>query len=118
MASEHTVSTILHDAADKYLARSTAERERSMKYYSLKNKYSCSAISTALRRSTLTYEQRVDLQKQINFGLVAMDCSICSTSLFMEHNDPNNWLEVNSDVQGMRYMWLKWAALMAEEQGL
>ena len=117
MASKHTISTILHEAADKYLACSTTEREHSMKY-SLKNKYSCSAISLAILRTPLEYSQRFALQEQINFGLVAMGCSICSTSLFTEHGDPKSVVEVDNDVQGMRYMWLKWAALMAEEQGL
>jgi len=44
-----------------------------------------------------------------------MGCDITSMSLF---NNDRHSFAVNPDVQGMRYMWLKWAALMAEEQGV
>jgi hypothetical protein len=45
-----------------------------------------------------------------------MGCDTTSSTLFYKYVD--NPFEISEEVQGMRYMWLKWAALMAEEQGV
>ena len=45
-----------------------------------------------------------------------MGFDVRSSHLFMKYGD--NTPGVDETVQGMRYMWLKWAALMAEEQGV
>jgi hypothetical protein len=45
-----------------------------------------------------------------------MGCDTTSSTLFHKYGDNN--FSISEEVQGMRYMWLKWAALMAEEQGV
>ena len=47
-----------------------------------------------------------------------MGCDTMSLGLFVKYGDARlGQVGVNENVQGMRYFWLKWAALMAEEQG-
>jgi hypothetical protein len=66
------------------------------------------------------YEEELRiLRDQVMKGLRNMGCDVESHTLFVKHGDkPDVYESITHDVQGMRYMWLKWAALMAEEQGI
>ena len=98
-----TVADALHLAADNYLAADQQEQDM---YHS---KYSCGAVAQAC------------CLLEVNFGSVLvglrnMGCDTTSSTLFRKYGDDN--FNISEEVQGMRYMWLKWAALMAEEQGV
>jgi hypothetical protein len=98
-----TVADALHLAADKYLAANRQQRDR------FKALYSCGAVGDAC------------VELNVNFGGVLvglrnMGCDTASSTLFHKYGDNN--FNISEEVQGMRYMWLKWAALMAEEQGV
>ena len=113
---QHTIADILHIAADKYLV-SDSRYEASY----IQERFSCCAISSAIFDITGTF-YGVDsevLRDQVMKGLTNMGCQVGSHTLFVKHGDmPDVYESINPDVQGMRYMWLKWAALMAEEQGI
>jgi len=99
-----TIADALHLAADNYLA---ADYNQWQDIYH--SKYSCGAVAQAC------------CLLEVNFGGVLvglrnMGCDVTSCSLFEKHGD--RMLMLSEEVQGMRYMWLKWAALMAEEQGV
>jgi hypothetical protein len=100
---QHTVADALHLAADKYLAANEKQRDR------YKARYSCGAVGDAC------------VELDVNFGgvlvgLKNMGCDTTSSTLFYKYGDNN--FNISEEVQGMRYMWLKLAALMAEEQGV
>ena len=108
-----TVADVLHYAADKCLAydkRYTAD--------GIQEKFSCCAIAEAIYQ--LTSSLHADgLYNRVLNGLKAMGCDTGSNTLFKKYGDqPHDYSNVDETVQGMRYMWLKWAALMAEEQGV
>ena len=125
MSVKYKISDILHDAADKELAhnqetywcceaqRRTASLER----------FSCCAIDNAVTAFldkkypdlnwTLKDDIREDIICDIHKGLKEMGLDVQSTRAF--GNEPDY---VSHDIQGQRYFWLKWAALMAEEQGV
>jgi hypothetical protein len=101
--SEATVADALHLAADKYLAANHQQRDR------CQSRYSCGAVGNAC------------VELNVNFGgvlvgLKNMGCDTTSSTLFHKYGDNN--FNISEEVQGMRYMWLKWAALMAQEQGV
>ena len=120
---KYKISDILHDAADKELAhnqetywcceaqRRTASLER----------FSCCAIDNAVTAFldkkypdlnwTLKDDIRDDIICDIHKGLKEMGLDVKSTNAFGREPD-----YVSHDIQGQRYFWLKWAALMAEEQ--
>lgn len=111
-----TIADVLHLAADKYLvSNSRYESDHP------KEKFSCCAIDIAIREITGSYfsDDSKRLVKQVIKGLTNMGCTTGSHHLFKKYGDmPDVYENINHDVQGMRYMWLKWAALMAEEQGI
>ena len=112
---QHTVANILHYAADKCLVAHSRYGEGS------KEKFSCCAVDEAIYQMTgILYGYESDaLRRRVMYGLRAMGCDTDSMGLFRKYGDkPNEYSYVNHRVQGMRYMWLKWAALMAEEQGV
>ena len=96
------ISEVLHRAADKYLAADDYE------YFNGKEKYSCLAVIEAA--------ENTGLKKSIMYGLNNMGCNTSANDLFVEYGDRMG--VASEEVQGMRYFWLKWAALMAEEQGV
>ena len=111
-----TIADILHTAADKYLV-SDSRNEASY----IKERFSCCAISRAIFDITGNFfgVDSAILRDQVMKGLNNMGCQTGSHTLFVKHGDkPDMYESINHDVQGMRYMWLKWAALMAEEQGI
>ena len=122
---KYKISDILHDAADNELAHnqetywcsSVPTRKASLE------RFSCCAIENALtnflykKYVTLSWCDRdtirEDILADIKVGLEAMGLDTDSTRAFGE--EPTN---ISPDIQGQRYFWLKWAALMAEEQGV
>ena len=108
------ISTVLHYAADKCLVAHSRYGE------SGSEKFSCIAVSDAVFKLTgECNKQTSELSVRVLKGLDNMGCNTGSMTLFKKYGDkPNEYSYVNSEVQGMRYMWLKWAALMAEEQGV
>lgn len=104
------ISEVLHLAADKYLAANAHDH-----CHKNKARFSCGAVLDALC-STRNFK---DLRfSDIIIGLRKMGCDTTSRELFVKHGDVRpGQVGVNEEVQGMRYFWLKWAALMAEEQG-
>jgi hypothetical protein len=125
MSIKYKISDILHDAADKELAHnqetywcsSTPTRKASLE------RFSCCAIDNALTNfldknyTSLSWLDRDDIREDIfadiKEGLEAMGLNTDSTRAFGK--EPDN---LCPDIQGQRYFWLKWAALMAEEQGV
>jgi hypothetical protein len=102
------ISDILHCAADKHLAVDAKEYDRVMD----KHSFSCVAIEEACETLTGFDYWASDLHDQIIAGLEAMGLDTSSGYAFKP------WYKINSpEMQGARYFWLKWAALMAEEQG-
>lgn len=105
------ISEVLHLAADEYLSESGATHGRV-------ERFSCAAVSGAVNHviesCQLSYGEAEDLENDIFYGLEMMGCDTDAAHLFKKYGD---CIEGNPDVQGMRYFWLKWAALMAEEQG-
>lgn len=111
MNKQYTIADVLHYAADKCLAYD----KRLTEYDGLKEKFSCCAVQKAI--FCLTGD--LALRRRVKAGLTAMGCDIGSYELFKKYGDnPDEYSYINPEVQGMRYMWLKWAALMAEEQGV
>jgi hypothetical protein len=90
-----TIAEVLHYAADYCLV------EPGNNYKLGKKFYSCNAVVKAALALRVKYVPILD-------GLCRMGVSTGSTRMFLDVKDP----------QGARYMWLKFAALMAEEQGV
>ncbi len=109
---EYTIAEILHAAADKHLAAKASE------YWSNggnKEKFSCCAMHEAvisLNRTFTSSEVEVVIDR-ITQGLKEMGCPVDSCSAF---ND--NGSTFSSENQQARYAWLKFAATIAEEQGV
>jgi len=115
MKKRYTIAYVLHFAADKCLVAHNRYNE------GRREKYSCCAVEEAIYRITGTIysDESEALHSRVKAGLKAMGCDTYSMDLFKQYGDnPNDYSAVNHEVQGMRYMWLKWAALMAEEQGV
>ena len=110
MKKQPTVADVLHYAADKCLIVKSREER--------KEKFSCCAVDDALYQLTGSFYNN-PLRDRVLDGLKNMGCEINSPTLFKKYGDePSDYMFINPRVQGMRYMWLKWAALMAEEQGV
>lgn len=115
MQTEIKISDILHLAADQYLAKDESEVNRLGKYH-----YSCIAVEHAIGWATDSWVENNKLYKRVFTGLEAMGCDIKSISLFKELEQQSSNGEsyyCTPESQQARYFWLKWAALMAEEQG-
>jgi hypothetical protein len=99
------ISQVLHKAADKNLAH---DYESYIRHSMDKERYSCSAIGLALEYDDEMFDRILE-------GLKEMGCPTGSVYAFtdMGYND-----DFDKETQGARYMWLKFAALMAEEQGV
>jgi hypothetical protein len=122
---EYKISDILHNAADEELAHNQKTYwccNSNIRVASLE-RFSCCAIDNAVHKHLekkypdLDWEQRADIRDDVMFdinkGLREMGLDVKSTSAFGK--EPDN---ICPDIQGQRYFWLKWAALMAEEQGV
>jgi len=116
MKKQYTIADVLHCAADKYLIAESRYNEGLRT-----ERFSCGAVDEAIVYLTgaLYSIDSMALRRRVMAGLRAMGCSTGSHKLFIKYGDkPLEYGNINHDVQGMRYMWLKWAALMAEEQGV
>ena len=128
-----SISDVLHDAADIFLAKTQEDRVPYYRNYyceqsrSIKIKedemkaetYSCLAVEAAIAynlRLSRYDGDTMKISKRVKTGLKNMGCPVDSCTAFKKQGDPPSGM--NTEVQGMRYFWLKWAALMAEEQGV
>jgi len=108
-----TISEILHRAADEFLAATQKEYDKLRK-----EKFSCLAITHILDdmicKKVITYEEKVELHSRIREGLQNMGLDIYSVYGF-GNNVPGR---IYKKQQEARYNWLKFAAVVAEEQGV
>lgn len=99
------ISDVLHEAADRYLACSLEEHQAK---YINKTLYSCTAILLGKTEETNYFPSA-----EFNF-IESLGCPTW--------DDPFSDLFENDDslelTQGARYLWLKFAALVAEDEGL
>lgn len=110
MKKQPTIADILHCAADECLVAHSRDEYAN-------EKFSCIAVDNAVFK--LCGERTIEIANRALDGLKNMGCDTGSFTLFTKYGDqPLEYSVVNHEVQGMRYMWLKWAALMAEEQGV
>lgn len=129
------ISDILHDAADKFLRynkNDLAHRHRMvfnplMGEYHLQEgqgeaeRFSCCAVEASVAWNfglERWHDDTEKLSKKVKQGLRAMGCPTGSSTAFSKYGDSHYTEGEKHQVQGMRYMWLKWAAKMAEEQGV
>ena len=103
-----TIAEILHYAADNCLA---AERYEYWSNGGRKEKYSCYAVEEAYFKLHGYEDFDKDIAR-IQTGLKNMGCPISSINAL---GDAGTFIEEN---QQARYAWLKFAAAMAEEQGV
>lgn len=116
MKKQPTIADVLHCAADNHLLAESRYSEGRHK-----ERFSCCAVDEAILHLTgaLYSIDSSRLRRRVMDGLKAMGCDTGSSKLFIKYGDkPMSCDYINPEVQGMRYMWLKWAALMAEEQGV
>jgi len=110
-----TIADVLHRAADEFLVvdylESCMQKER----------YSCLAVESALfkyeQEGVLTMPEVVDLFSRIREGMEKMGVPTDSLEAFC------SWcldecVRYSKKIQAARYNWLKFAALIAEEQGV
>jgi len=109
-----TIADILHYAADTKLA---SKEEQCWNRGGTKEKFSCCAVSEAVwelynKHEILSEGERDELINRCFDGLAAMGCPTASIDAF---NDNGEFVAKNQQV---RYGWLKFAAIIAEEQGV
>lgn len=109
-----TIAEILHLAADKHLA---SKEEQCWNRGGTKEKFSCCAMNVAVwelcNNDKIVSEcERDDLINRCSKGLAAMGCPVNSMEAFDDYG------EFNAENQQARYAWLKFAAMIAEEQGV
>lgn len=110
----YTIAEILHLAADKKLA---SKEEQCWNRGGTKEKFSCCAMSEAVWKlwnedKIASEGERDELINRCSKGLEAMGCPTGSTNAFGDQG------EFNAENQQARYAWLKFAAIIAEEQGV
>jgi hypothetical protein len=108
---EYTIAEILHNAADKHLAA------KSNQYWAKggnKEKFSCCAVEESVidLHRTFNSDEINDVYNRVRYGLQEMGCPIDSTDAFDDAG------EFNAENQQARYAWLKFAAIIAQEQGV
>jgi hypothetical protein len=112
--AQPTIAEVLHLAADKYLAKDD-EEYRTVNEPE-KQKYSCCSIECAVEElygyDTPILDDILDGLEEM--GLIGVSCS------FKEFEIANHTIvrTTTPESQGARYAWLKFAALIAEEQGV
>jgi len=104
-----TIAEVLHRSADEFLSLYS----KSWLGYDARNSYSCMAVSDCLstlwEEGVITRDEECQLETDIFIGLEAMGVDTNSVEQFAEF--PYNMM------QDARYGWLKFAAMIAEEQG-
>jgi len=108
---KYTIADILHLAADKYLAVNYDDYNN----YQHKRMFSCCAIETAVEelygwKECFKDDGVLDIIKE---GLTNMGLNCNSFHAFKPWHSRDS-----APMQQSRYAWLKFAALMAEEQGV
>ena len=111
---KYTIAEILHLAADKHLA---SKEEQCWNRGGTKEKFSCCAVEGAVwelwhQDKITSGGERDELINRCLDGLQAMGCPTGSTNAFDDEG------EFNAKNQQVRYGWLKFAAIIAEEQGV
>ena len=111
---KYTIAEILHLAADTKLA---SKEEQCWNRGGTKEKFSCCAMSEAVWKlwnegKIECCSERDDLINRCLEGLKAMGCPTDSLDAF---NDNREFFAEN---QQARYAWLKFAAIIAEEQAV
>lgn len=111
---KYTIAEILHYAADKKLA---SKEEHCWNRGGTKEKFSCCAVEEAVwvfwkKDQSMSEAERHELINRVLDGLEAMGCPTGSTIAFGDEG------EFNAENQQSRYAWLKFAAIIAEEQGV
>lgn len=108
--SDWTIAEILHIAADDFLAVKKSE----YRYHGgNKEKFSCCAVKEAVYALYGYFDvETYALIERIYQGLENMGCPTGSSYAF------NNNGRFVQESQQARYAWLKFAAMMAEEQGV
>lgn len=112
--TEVKISEVLHLAADEHLAISEEE------WCNGKFKYSCDAVGQACAKLSKSIIGEIDLKMTVNEGLRNMGVITSSTCEFSEFecNLQYDNTFISEQAQGARYTWLKFAAMIAEEQGV
>ena len=106
---EPTIAEILHYAADNCLYADYHEHIYDW-YPDTKRKYSCDAIRLATEHFGVTASMLGRIMK----GLQNLGLDTGSTGAFLATLDPYLF----NEIQQQRYSWLKFCALLAEEQGV
>ncbi len=105
-----TIADVLHYAADRCLSANSALPS----WPAGKMRYSCDAINEAcnkLYKNAPNWYERQDMVNQTMKGLRKMGLSTKSLSAFDD-------IPFGTERQGARYAWLKFCAMLAEEQGV
>lgn len=108
--SKINIAEILHYAADNCLA-ATRKKYWADSSVGKKEKFSCCAVEEAYVKLHGSNNFDKDIRR-IQTGLEKMGCPVESSHAF------NDCGEFNEENQQARYAWLKFAAMMAEEQGV
>lgn len=122
-----TIADILHLAADKYLAENEEQEIFS------KERWSCCAVQSALnelvveeflykdgtRKFSRWNASKTPTGKRVFKGLRNLGLSTGSQRMFAEFEfNKYGRSEPTPESQAARYAWLKFAAMIAEEQGV
>lgn len=104
-----TIADVLHRAADHWLAVDPEDLDARRHF----EKFSCVAVMAAVKEVEGKWHSI--LEGRILEGLEAMGCDTNAGNGFEKLGYP---FKLTKETQGARYMWLKFAALIAEEQGV
>ncbi len=99
-----TIAEILHHAADVCLSGDQS-------WYGGKRTFSCCAIDLAVLNLVPGYNAQIKMIRVIKYGLCELGLKTSSLTEFSEFT-------YGRKQQGARYAWLKFCALLAEEQGV
>ena len=106
-----TIADILHEAADHWLTTDPDDWNNRIE----SEKYSCCAVDAAASHLIPNWNVNYRMVDRIFEGFRAMGLDTSSGTAFVELGYPKG---AHADTQAARYMWLKFAALIAEEQDI
>lgn len=107
------ISDILHQAADFHLAADYREYDSNP----YKTRFSCSAMEEAVTWFYNESDASREVIELIEKGLQNMGLDTDSTRAFEQFGYTEEF-GMSQELQQVRYAWLKFAALIAEEQGI
>lgn len=108
MSDKVKISEVLHLAADKYLASDHTEY-----IDTYKSRFSCCTVSKALDELNTKAKVWLETHEAILKGFENLGLDTGSRRAFEEFEKGI----VTEESQGARYAWLKFCAMLAEEQG-